>query len=151
MKDAKKSLVPQLKFNGNIYKFDIGMFDLSHFNIAELNEQMSNIPTHLAWIGTVLSEAESNLKKIQTVFSIWKADKMAAYTDLGSEKAKENQLATVFSGAIKKSEKEIREAESNVRILKVYKEGLILKGNLAQTIAANNRAERDAYAKNTSL
>lgn len=151
LKNAKKHLVPKLEVNGVIYEFDQKLFDLSHFNLTELNEQVSNVPAQMAWVGQVLAKADEYVKKIQMEFKIWKVEKMMAFADEKTEGAKENKVMVNHVGEWRKQSKIIREAEMDMRILKAFREGLEAKKELSQTISANNRAERSAFASGGSL
>ena len=150
---AKKNFIFKIKIGEKTYNFEQHLFDLSDNNIAELNKQISEIPSQIAWTGQVLGEAEAWLSGLKTAFDLWKSARMSTndYQNEKSEKAKEQRVKEDFSKEWDKHAAKVTEAEKIVRILKSYQAGVEAKHSLSQTLAANQRAERDSWKKHNTL
>jgi hypothetical protein len=147
MRKAKEALLLKCDIGKAKYEFLATMFDLDINNIGKLNTQIVDIPGHIAFVNQAQGDAERWLSSCETEFALWKAGKSKFYADLKSETAKLNAMQLDNAKEWSNYCLAIQEAERMVRILKGYKEGLSAKLQLAQTLSANIRLERESYTR----
>lgn len=149
IRDAKDALILSIKIDDVEYKFDSNIFDLNSSNIGMLNGQICDIPGHIAFIGTVYSEAEKYLARKELAFDIWKSNKLITYFGdnkiFKSETDKLNNLKKSYAKEYVEKEEELQDIRRLVKILKTYERGMDAKMQLAQTMSANIRSERESY------
>lgn len=149
MTDAKKSLHINLDIGAVKYKFDKDVFDLDHVNLPLLSDQISKIPGHVGFIVEAVGEAEKYLASMESKFEMWIALQTTRfYSDLKTEKAKLQQLIVEHADDYTKFETAVQEAKKIAYILKAYQKGIDAKLQLAQTLSANIRVEKDANIRN---
>ncbi len=151
MKDAQKALMVKIEIGDFIYEFERDVFDLNNTNIAILNEQICKIPGAVAFIVEAHGEAERALDKKKMSFEIWKGERISKYfndpKEYKSEQAKTYALMKAFPKEYVEAEEELQQLRKLVRVLKAYEKGIDAKLQLAQTMSANIRTERDAITR----
>jgi hypothetical protein len=152
MLDAKKALLLSIDIGEINYKFEADMFDLDSRSIPNLSDQIAKIPGYVAFVIEAHGQAEKELAKAQVSFEIWWAKQMNKLDESDSKKAEEKQKKIIManqsacSEVIKRSE-EIAELKKLVRVLDAYRKGIDAKLQLAQTLSANIREERESYRR----
>lgn len=140
-----------LEIGDEVFEFENDIFDLEDTNLGVLNEQISNIPGFLGYVGMAYGKAEKSAARLSGEFNAWMASKMNLYTSEKSEGAKKNLVAENFAKEMVKYEHGIQEADYLVRLLKSYYDAVKAKWELSQTLSANIRAEREKYGAGGSL
>lgn len=151
MRDAKKALMLKIEIGDFIYEFEADVFDIDNRNIGILNEQISKIPGFVAFIIEAYGEAERALEKKKLVFEIWKGQHVVKYfnnpKDYKSDQSRIYALMKSFPKEYAEFENELMDLKKLVRVLKAYEKGIDAKLQLAQTMSANIRVERDSYSR----
>lgn len=151
MKNAQKALMLKVEIGDFIYEFEANVFDLDNRNIGILNEQICKIPGSVAFIIEAHGEAERALEKKKMMFEIWKGERFVKYfsdpKEYKSEQAKLYALMKVYPKEYAEYENALTDLRKLVRVLKAYEKGIDAKLQLAQTLSANIRVERDAHTR----
>lgn len=152
MANAKKALMLKVDIGELAYEFESDIFDLDNVNMGILNEQITKIPGLTAFVGEAHAEAERVLARRELEFDVWKAKQLTTFfadsKTYKSETDKLNNLKSKFSKEYVEHESEVLELRKLTRVLRVYEKGIQAKLELAQTMSANIRTERDAYTRN---
>lgn len=145
MKQAKQSLHLKVAVGKVLYEFDPDVFDLDHVNLPNLSEQISKIPGHIGFIVEAVGEAEKYLASVELKVESWIGVQISQfYSDYKTDKAKVYQLMTDKPEEYHKNMEELAEAKKLISIFKAYSKGMESKYQLAQTLSANIRREKDA-------
>ncbi len=152
MVDAKKALLLSIDIGEINYKFDADLFDLDSRNIPNLSDQIAKIPGHIAFVIEAHGQAEKELAKVQVSFDIWWAKEMSKLHESDAKKSDTKQKNIVMASigkckVIEGKESEIAEHKKLVRVLDAYRKGMEAKLQLAQTLSANLREERESYRR----
>lgn len=153
MQSAKKSLLLSLNIGEISYKFEADMFDLDSRSIPNLSDQISKIPSYVAYVIEAHGQAEKELAKKSTSFDVWLAKefiKLSAGSDKKIAETAKRNLVAGNKGTSKKYEEkldEITELKKLVSVLNAYRKGMDAKLQLAQTLSANMREERESYRR----
>jgi hypothetical protein len=150
MANAKKALCLSINIGKINYKFNSDIFDLSSRSIPFLSDQIADIPGHVAFVIEAHGEAEKVLAKAITSFDVYIAkefSKMKESDRKKTEVAKGNILKGKKSEEYLERADEITELRKLVRILDAYRKGIDAKLQLAQTLSANLRTERESYRR----
>lgn len=146
IRKAEKSLLLEVSIDGEVYAFEADMFRLDNSNIGILNEQISEIPSMVAYVGVAHSLAKRWYEREKEAFEMWRAQKMTKYyADMKTDKAKENALRTQFGKDYEERYEGVRESAYVVSVLEAYRKGMQARQELSQTMSANIREERTAY------
>lgn len=151
MKEAKKFLMLKVEIGEIVYEFEKDMFDLNQNNLGILNEQICKIPGYVAFVVEAHSEAEKQLAKKETQFEVWVAQRIVKYfsdKEFKAEKDKMNNLIASFTKEYNDFRDDIYELKKLVKVLDAYRKGIDAKLQLAQTLSANTRIERDGISRN---
>jgi len=150
VKRAKAELADfeyEVTVNGRKFQFQTDLFDLEVHNIGILNEQITAIPASLAYVSQALAEAETVSKRANLDLEIFMAEKMSTYNDEKTESAKKTRVQHNYSTEYSAKVDAIREADYMVRVIRGYREGIEAKYQLAQTLSANLRTERESFQR----
>lgn len=147
MQRAAKEDVVSIEIGDEVFDIDVNIFALEDQNLGILNEQISDIPAYIAYVGKVYAAAEKFAARKVAEFNLWKAQKTAAQEGK-SELAKENMAMVMNSKAWAEFDRQVEEANYMTRLLKTYSEAIKSKWELAQTLSANIRRESEGYGRN---
>lgn len=112
-----------------------------------LNEQISDIPANFAYVSQALAEAERIQSQAELDLDLFMAEKMSLYSDEKTEGAKRAKVLTHFPKEHSAKTTALQEANHMVRVIKGYRDGIESKYQLAQTLSANLRTERESFGK----
>lgn len=150
MLNAKKALQLSIDIGDLTYKFMSDMFDLDSRSIPNLSDQIADIPGHVAFVVEAHSEADKELAKAQASFDFWIACKIGGFSheeDRMSEAKQKNLVLQRNKKVYEKRYNEIIDLRKLVKVLDAYRKGLDAKLQLAQTLSANIREERESYRR----
>lgn len=153
MLDAKKALLLSLSIGEVNYKFKAEMFDLDSRSIPNLSDQIADIPGHVAYVIEAHGQAEKELAKVSTSFEIWLAKEYIKLSEKSEKKVAETAKRNLVAGGRTTSKlyndkmDEITELKKLVSVLNAYRKGMDAKLQLAQTLSANMREERESYRR----
>lgn len=153
LKGVKDILQGSIRVGDDKYIFATDIFDLDRRNLAELNEQIIRIPGNVAYVVEAHGRAEDYLARTQALFDFWFARMANQFCSDSKEFRSESGKHTFLQGHATTTKKyieykdEILAAKKVASTLKAYREGMTAKLQLAQTLSANIRTERDSYAR----
>ena len=148
MREAQKSLQLKLVIGDYQYEFEADMFNLNQHNLPTLSEQITKIPGNIAFIVEAHAEVNKNLHRLETEFEMWQAVTSNKYfADERYEKTKISMTMTRFHKEWVEYTSKIRAAKKLLGVLKAYEKGMDAKYQLAQTLCANLRAERESWER----
>lgn len=129
------------------FQFQTDLFDLETQIIGTLNEQISDIPANFAYVSQALAEAERVQAQAELAMDLFMAEKLSLYSEEKTEGAKRAKVLTHWTKEHTEKSTALQEANHMVRVIKGYRDGMESKYQLAQTLSANLRTERESFGK----